>query len=912
MFAPLQSLLASVFRRSTVEHELDDELRFHLAARADDLERAGLQRQEAERRARIEFGAVDALKDDCRQARGLRLLDEFAGDLRYALRSLRHTPGITAVAVISLALGIGANTAIFSVVQAMVLKRLPVEDPGRLVQFSWTSKEFPDRYVTDVEGSLGTDRATGWQVSPDFQSGTVDAIRQHTHAFSDVLAFSDNSAPANISLGSRAEVASVIGVTGNYFESLGVRAAVGRVLQAADEIPGASPAAVVSWPFWKRTLGGGPAAGTVLVVNGTPVTVVGVAPDAFSGLQPGRAPDLYLPVQVYCEYYRRAFGTNLQKPGVWWLAAVGRLKPGMSESQARSELDGLLRGSLGVSGPAAADPLVPRMMTAPVDRGFDDLRNSFAPILRLMTAMVGIVLLVACANVASLLLARAAARHRDFAVRLSLGASRARIVRQLLTESVLLGLLAGALGLLLGAWIAQAAMWALANGPREPVVLTVGVNGAVLAFTVLVSVASGVLFGVAPALRATRADVGHALTRRSDSGLLGRGTVRAGKLLVGAQVALCLLLLVGAGLLSGTLGRLQRVNLGFNPRGLVVLTVRPGLNGYSDDRLAAYYDSLQRQILTVPGVRAVSMSQHGLIGAGWSQGMAELSGSTPAGKRLRFNRHWVTERFFETVGIPLVAGRRFGPEDGRAAPHVVIVNRRFVRDYLDGGSPIGRTFKAGDWVGTIVGVVGDALYGSLRDQAPPTAYFPYHQYPTHYPAAMTVHVRADAAADAVMAAIRRAVVAVDPDVPPVMIRTQQDAIDRALFTERAVAVLSGAFGLLALLLACVGLFGTMSYAVARRTGEIGVRMALGAPRAAVLRMVLREALTIAVSGVAVGVPLVWAASRLVAGLLFGLSPYDPRTIGLAVAAILSVALVSGAVPAMRASRVDPMAALRDE
>ncbi len=912
MFTPIRSLVANVFRRSAVERELDEEVRFHIGARADDLERAGLSRAEAERSARIEFGAVEAVKEDCRQARGLRLLDEIASDLRYALRSLRHTPGLTAVIVTSLALGIGVNIAIFSVVDAMALKTLPVRDPGRLVLLSWTAKDFPERYLDDVEGSLGTDPRTGWQVSPDFSSATVEAIRAHTRTLSHVLAFSDNSAPANVSVGGRAEVASVLGVTGGYFDALGVGATKGRVLHPSDDDPDAPPAAVVSWPFWQRMLDAAPAAGTVLVVNGAPVTVVGVAAREFSGLQPGHAPDLYIPLRVYGDYALRASGYELRAPGVWWLAVVGRLKPGASEAQARTELGGLFHGSLGVSGPAAGDPSVPRLVTSPVARGLDDLRKSFTPILTLMMAMVGVVLLVACGNVASLLVARATARQRDLAVRLSLGASRARIVRQMLTESVLLGLLGGALGLVLGAWISRAAVWALANGPRDPIVLPVGFDAAVLAFTVLVSVASGVLFGAVPALRATRADISHALTRRSDTGLLGRRAVRSGKVLVGAQVALCLLLLVGAGLLSETLGRLQRVTLGFNPRGLVVLAVQPGLNGYPDAQLAAYYDNLERQILTAPGVRAVSFSQHGLIGAGWSQSMAEVSGTTPARTRVRFWRHWVSGRFFETVGIPLIAGRRIGPADGRAAPHVVVVNRRFVRDYLNGASPLGRTFKAGEWVGTIVGVVEDAKYGSLREDAPPTAYLPYLQHPQRYPATMTVQVRVDGATDAALTAIRRAVVAADSNVPPVTVRTQQDAIDRALFTERALAVLSGAFGVLALLLACVGLFGTMSYSVARRTGEIGVRMALGAPRAAVLRMVLRETLTIAAWGVVVGLPLAWAGSRLMSGMLFGVSPHDPQTMALAASVIMTVALVSGAMPAIRASRVDPMTALRDE
>jgi predicted permease len=911
MFTRLASIVGNVLRRSRVEDDLDAELRFHLQARAEDLARRGLPRAEAERRARLEFGAIEGFKEDCREARGLRVFDELAGNLRYALRSLRHTPGVSAVAVVSLALGIGANIAIFSVVNAVALKPLPVRDPGRLVLLSWTAKDFPERYVQDIEGAVDSDPRTGWTVSADFSSRTVDAIAAHNRVFSDVLAFSENIAPSNISIGGRADAGGVLGVSGGYFDALGVAAAAGRVLHPSDDGAGAASVAVASWPFWQRMLGGGPAVGAVLVVNGTPVTVVGVAPQEFSGLQPGRAPDLYVPLHAYADHHRRAFSYDLHAPHVWWLAVVGRLKPGVTEAQARSDVGGLFHGSLGISGAAADDGSVPRMVTAPVGRGLDGLRKQFSEILALLMAMVGIVLLVACGNVASLLVARAAARQRDLAVRVSLGASRARVVRQLLTESVLLGLLGGALGLLLGAWISQAVVASLADGPREPIALSVRLDAAVLVFTLVVSVASGVLFGAVPALRAMRGDLGRALTRRSDAGLLGRRTIRSGKLLVGAQVALCVLLLVGAGLLAGTLGRLQHVTLGFNPQGIVVLKVQPGLNEYADDRLGAYYEGLQRAVGALPGVRGVALTQHGLIGSGWSQGMAELSGAAPL-KRVRFWRQWVSEGFFETLGIPLVAGRRLGPEDGRIAPHAVVVNRRFVRDYLHGESPLGRTFKDGDWVGTVVGVVGDAKYGSLRDEAPPTAYLPYRQSARQYPASMILHARVEGDAGAAVGEIRRAVLALDPAVPPIMIQTQQEVINRALFAERTLAALSGAFGLLALALASVGLFGTMSYAVARRTGEIGVRMALGAPRPAVLRMVLRETMAIAAAGVAVGLPLAWLGSRLMAGLLFGLSPHDPGTIGGAVSVVLAVTLASGALPAIRASRVDPMTALREE
>jgi predicted permease len=912
MLTRLLSIARGLLRRSRIEEDLDDELRFHLRARADDLERAGAPRAEAERRARLEFGAVDGCKEDCREARGLRLLDELVGNVRYAIRSVRHAPGVAAVAVVSLALGIGVNTAIFSVVNAVVLKRLPVEDPDRLVALSWRAKEFPERYLDSVEGTLDTDPATGWSVSPDFPVAAFEAIATHNRVFSHLLAFSDNTAASNVSLGNQAEAGEVLGVSGSYFDTLGVRADSGRLLHASDDTTSAQPVAVVSWRFWQRMLGGRPAAGTVLVVNGAPVTVVGVAPRGFNGLQPENVPDLYVPLHAYVEHYRRAFAYDLRDARVWWLTIVGRLAPGVTEARARADAGGLFHGSLAAAGRAAGEGTGPTLFTAPVGRGLDGLRKRFSPVLGLMMSMVGVVLLVACANVASLLVARTMARHRDLAVRISLGASRGRVVRQLLTESILLGLAGGALGMVLGAWISQGVAAVLADGPREPIVVNLGFDTAVLAFTLLVSMASGAIFGVVPALRAARADPAHALTRRSDAGLLGGHTARPGKLLVGAQVALSLLLLTGAGLLVGTLGRLREVSLGFDPRGLVVLRVQPGLNGYADERLAAYYDGLQRELGRVPGVRGVALAQRGLIGDGWSQGMAELPGSTPPQGKVRFWRQWVSAHYFETMGIPLVAGRRVEPGDQRTAPKVVVVNQRFVRDYLRGQNPIGRIFKSSGTVATIVGVVGDTKFGSLRDEAPPTVYLPYLQPVRGYAAFLIVQARVEGPVEPVMAAIQRAVIALDPTVPPVMVRTQQEAIDRALFTERALAVLSGTFGLLALVLACVGTFGTMSYSVARRTGEIGVRMALGAPRWAVVRMIMRETLVITVAGIAAGLPLAWMGTRLMKSVLYGLSPHDPGTVAAAACVILSIVLLAGALPAIRASRVDPMTALRDE
>jgi predicted permease len=748
----------------------------------------------------------------------------------------------------------------------------------------------------------------GIVVSSAFPSAVFEAVPR-ARALSHVVAFAGTS-PANVALAGHAGSGELLGVSGNYFDALGVVPAVGRALHASDEGAGQETAVVASWAFWRQALGQTPP-GTVLVVNGTPMTLVGVTPPEFAGLKPGQTPDLYVALHTYTEHYRRAFSYDLRDPRVWWLNIVGRLRPGIGEAQATAELSSLFRGAAGIDDRDAGGAMTPKLSVTTASRGLDDLRKEYSTVLWLLAAMAGIVLLVACANVASLLFARAAARERDIAVRLSLGASRQRIVRQFLTEAIVLGLLGGLLGLLAGAWVTDAANGALV-GSAASLPARAGVDGRVLLFTLLVSIASALVFGVVPALRVTGRDLGQSLARRADAGLAGRRSLQSGKLLVAAQVALCVALLVGAGLLRGTLSRLQRADLGFDPARLVVLRVQPGLNAYGKERLAAFYDNLLRAVSAAPGVQAVALSQHSLIGEGWSQGMAEVTGTAQPVKKARFWRHWVSAGFFETIGIPLVTGRLLSEADGPTAPHAVVVNRRFVREHLHGEDPIGRTFRDGRWTATIVGVVGDTKYGSVRDEAPPTAYMPYLQYVRGMPESMTLEARVGGDVEAGLASVRQAALSVDAAVPPVRVGTEVGAIEKALFTERALALLSAAFGSLALLLAAVGLFGTLSYAVARRTGEIGVRMALGAQRQAVVRMVLRETLVITVFGLLAGLPLAWMGGRLMARQLFGVSPHDPATIAAVVVGILGVALVSGALPAARASRVNPMTALRDE
>ncbi|HYK90346.1 MAG TPA: FtsX-like permease family protein, partial [Acidobacteriota bacterium] len=521
-------------------------------------------------------------------------------------------------------------------------------------------------------------------------------------------------------------------------------------------------------------------------------------------------------------------------------------------------------------------------------------------------------LLIACANVGGLLLARATARQREISVRLSLGAPRLRIVRQLLTESILLGVLGGTVGVLIAGWVGSLLIALFASAPRQPIELSIQLNLRVFFFTAGVSIISGILFGLAPALRASRTDVYTTLRRAA--GVPAHGVYRflSGKVLVGAQVALALLMLVGAGLLVGTLQKLQQVDLGFNKQHLLLFEAQPGLNGYKGERLAAYYQELQRRLVAVPGVRSVGLSQRGPVADGWSQGRVALPGYTAAGVTVPFYRQWISPGFFETLEIPLILGRVIGSRDLPPAPRAVVVNQKFVREYFHGDNPIGRQFNAGSESGEIVGVVGDARYGSLRAEAPPTAYLSYLQYPRDHPASMAFEVRTTGDPDSVISLIRGEAAGLDKSIPLIKMRTQTKTIDQALFLEKIFALLSASFGFLALSLASVGLYGTMSYLVVRRTNEIGIRMALGARRETILMMVLRETLWIVLAGVAVGLPLAWVGMRLLQSQLFGLSPHDPLTIFLSTAAIFVVTVLAGLLPARRASRVDPIVALRYE
>ena len=890
---------------------------FHLALRQERLRADGLDDPRAAALRR--FGNPTLMREETRAMWTFARLETLWQDLRYALRTTAHTPMLAFVVVLSLALGIGANTAIFSVTNAALLRSLPVPEPNRLLLLDWQAKDWPRRIIDDVEGSGGRDSG-GIMHSYSYSSQLFEYIRDHNQSFDNVVAFAANNGRANIGLNGHAEVEGVQAVSGNFFEGLRVPPVAGRSMTAADDTDSAAPAAMISYRFWQGKFGGDfSVVGRTLTVNGDPVTVIGVLPPSFLGLEPGDAPDIWITLSLYRNQTLRATGNyDLREPKTFWLGVVGRLKPGVSREQADAEVKLLCDQALAIGTPAVPrDNQVPTFGVRPVGHGLDGTRRQFTTSLYLLMGMVALVLLIACANVAGLLLARSTARQREIAVRLSLGAARGRIIRQLLTESLLLAFAGAAAGLLLAHWF-SAGLIALLNTGRGEIILPVSLDLRVLAFTAAVAVLSGLLFGLAPALRSTRVDVYPQLKQSGVAATRGSARFLSGKTLVGGQVALCLLLLVAAGLMLRTLQRLQRVNLGFDRDNLLTFRVQPGDNGYTGERLVSYYNDLERRLAALPGVRSVAISQMGPIGGGSSSGSIAIPGFTEPGHNADAYRHLVDGAYFETLHIPILLGRGIQPSDTRNSPLVAVVNQRFVHEYMKDQNPIGRTLERGGgragskkFIYSIVGVAADVKYARIRDEVPPTVYYPYQQAPYDV-STMTFLVRTAGDPQAVIAAIPREALAVDPGVPVMDLRTEDEQIGRTLYLERIFALLSSCFGALALLLACVGLYGTIGYTVARRTSEIGIRMALGAARQNILAMVLRETLLIVAAGVAIGFPLAWIASRLLKAQLYELSPHDPLTIAVAVAAIAAVTLLAGFLPARRASRVDPMVALRYE
>jgi predicted permease len=829
-------------------------------------------------------------------------------DVRLALRVFRNQPAFATIVVLTLALGCGANTAIFTLLNQVMLKALPVERPDRLVVLSgpgpysgWTSNE------SDTVMPLSQPMLDGLRKTPAFQG-----------------AFGHYWTDAHVSVDGRTENVQGDMVTGTFFQVLGLRPAYGRLFTADDDrTPSGHPLIVLGYAYFQRRFAGDPAVvGRTFSVNSHPMTVIGVAPRGFSGVELSSAIDVYVPLSMQNEV-EPTWGNRLHEWRSRWLVCMARLADGVSLDQARAQANGvyaqLLQEDLEHI-PGASERLrglfaKKTLVVSPGGRGTSGLRDvSGTPLLVLM-GMVGLVLLIACANVASLLLTRASARQKELAVRLALGAGRRRLIRLHLVEGLVLALAGGVVGLQLAYWLGDGLIRALPY-ERARRALSAAPDWRVGLFTLLVAVACGIAFGLVPALRAGRTDLAPALKSEATSVVGGRGHFRLRKGLVVAQVALSLLLLIGAGLFTRSLMNLRALDPGFRAEHLYTFTVDPSMDGQDYPARVATLHRIQDALAAEPGVVSASAAEVALMTDSNSSSTVRVEGyESKEGEDMNPNFNRVAPGFFETLGIPLVAGRDVAEADVLGAPRVAVVNEAFARYFFHGQSALGRRFgrardKDGEFEFEIVGVVRDGRAASLREEQRRFVYLPYTQ--DERVGGLTFYVRAAGEPDSFGSQLQAAVARVDPTLPVTDLKTMRAQIGESLFVERMVAVLSAAFGLLATVLAAIGLYGVMSYAVATRTREIGLRVALGADRSRVLTLVMREVSLLAGIGVAIGLPGGYGLGRLVESQLFGLTARDPLTFGLATACLLATAFLAGLVPAVRAARLDPMAALRHE
>ncbi len=892
MFTSLRLRLRALFRRKQLERDLEDELAFHLAMKAEKL--GGVIQ------ARRQFGNVTWFRERCRELWSLGPVEILWQDVRYGARMLRRSPAFTAVAVLSLALGMGANTLIFSFVNAVLLKSLPVRNPHELRVLNWTGW---NPSLSNYSGSGFRPGKSGQTVAGSFSYPIYRAFRDRSTSFSDVVAF---AGIANISVVYRGQAFTSEGMiaSGNLFTGLGAHALFGRTFTAEDDRPGAPSVAVVSHHWWERYAGLDPGIlGQSVMLNGSPYTIVGVLPRDFVGPLSVAPIDLYVPLSNQPQFVP---SNPLNSAEHWWLEIMARLKPGVDERQARAQLEALF---VPMANTDTSKQKIERPGIALEDGRTGTLaeRRKLRLPLFLVMAMVGLVLMIACANLASLLLARGAARRHEMALRAAIGAGRLRLIRQSIVESLMISLAGGAVGLAL-ATLGRTPVLSLVFAPGEGPRLNMEPDLRVLAFTLGAALLTALLFGLLPALRASSVDPAAGL--KSEPGRAAP-RLRLGKTLVAAQMGLSLLLVVGAGLLARTLVNYWNVDPGFRADGLLLFRLNAETAGYKGQQLVDYYERVRASVSAIPGVLGVSSSNVALVsGSVWAGGFTIPGRALKPGEHLQAHQLWVGDSFLATMGIPLLLGRDLSASDTAAAPKVVVVNETFARSFFPDENPVGKSIAYGRFEYRIVGLCRDARYNSL-EKTPPTLYFPYQQHPEGI-AAMFFDVRTAVPPLSVGPAVRRAVAALDPNVPLTNLKTQVAQIAESISSYRTFAILCGFFAALALMLSAIGLYGVVAYTVARRTGEIGVRMALGASRGNVLRVVLRDALLLAAAGAAFGIPLAAAATRMAQSELFGIKPNDPTTIAGAVALLLAVALLAAWVPARRAATIDPVTALRSE
>ena len=891
---------------------LREEMELHLEEKAEELQAAGMTAEQARAVARRRFGNVGLKQEESREIWITRFWSELVQDVRYGWRTMMANKAFSAVAILSLALGIGANTAIFSFMESILLRSLPVSDPGSLVVLNWHSPppfNGNKQWVHVMHGvqGLAWPGDKGTMVSGMFPYAAFETLRDENHDFSTLFGYF-NGLNRTLSIHGQATSVRAEFVTGEYFSGLGVSPAAGRLIDSEDDRRGATPVAVISFAASQNRFGGPPnAIGQSILVDNVAFTVIGVAPPEFFGVDPEASPDLYLPLHTDLLLDGAEAARMFHNQNFYWLEMMGRLRPDVSMAQAQAEL--APRFHQWVATTATTDgerAKLPALVLNPGAAGLGSLRRKYSKPLYLLLIMVGLILAVACANIANLLLARAAARRREMAVRLSLGAGRLRIVRQLLTESVLLASLGGALGVLLAIWGMRSLAYLLSNG-RGHFAVHAELNWTVLGAAAALSVVCGLLFGLAPAIQATRQDVMPALR----NGRRGGPRPRAQHVLVVGQIAASFLILVAAGLFVRTLNQLHSVQLGYARDNILLFSVNARQAGHHNPEIATFYSDLRKRFETIPGVRTATLSQSSIISAGQAgrtyRGRIKIGADTVLGAGVMA----VGPRFLTTMQIPILAGREINDRDQQGSAPVAVISERLVRTYFGNENPVGHrvTFVDDKRELEIVGVSANLRFGGLKEGDSMTVFVAASQFTED---GMTYALRTAGDPLGYVKSVQEIVQQADSRIPVTHVATQAAEIDRTISQEVTFAKLCSGFAVLALLIACVGIYGMMSYVVAQQVNEIGIRMALGAQRGAVVWMVMRRVLLLAAVGLAISVPAGLSASRVVKSFLFDTQPSDPATLVLAGVILLSAAILAGYAPARRASRIDPLAALRQE
>jgi putative ABC transport system permease protein len=902
VFNDLFFRLRSLLRREVVESEADTELRFHFDQQVEKYLKSGMTREEATRRARLEFGGHEQLKEEIRDARGVNLIETLFQDIRYGLRILGRTPVISCVAVLSLALGIGANTAIFSLIDTVMLRMLPVEKPEELSLVEVQSPESPNDEPDSV-----------------FTNPLWEALRSQQDVFSGIFAW--NSTQFDLAQGGAVHDVNGIFASGEYFTTLGVRPAAGRLITAADDQRGCPDVAVVSYGFWQERFGGAQSAvGSTLSLDNHVFEVIGVSAPGFFGVDVGNKFDVVIPICTASVFDGES--SRLDRRSYWWLKVIGRSKPGIHQDQRKARFEVISPQVFAAALPQdwevkdQQDFLKRSFQTVPAATGASYLRRQFTQPLNILMGVVGLVLLIACANIASLMLARAAVRHKEIAVRKALGASRARLIRQLLTECVLLSTAGALLGVLFARWGTSLLVRFLSTGDNK-VFLDLSFDWRVLSFTAAVALFTGLLFGMLPAFRSTRVSLTSAMKGSQAVDAESRAKFRSGKWIVASQVALSLVLLVASGLFLRSLVKLVTMDVGFDRNN--VLIVRANLHNAKVPaaQQSAMFDEIESRLRTLPGVVSASRSVMTPVSNYVWNGRLEVdTPNPPTGDAALAFFNFISPGYFGTVRTPLLAGRNFNNGDTKSAPLIAVVNETLARRFFPNGAALGKYFRVHPDPGKpeppiqIVGLAKDAKYESLREEAHATAYFPIDQL-TEPLEEQVFELRTAMRPSVLVPAVQDAVAGVSKAVP-LDFSTLAEQVNDSLVQERLLATLSTFFGALALLLAMIGLYGALSYLVAQRQREFGIRMALGAPRDSILRLVMRDVIIVLAGGLAAGAGLALGTVGVLQKMLFGLATRDPFTFIAAIGALSAVAIVAGYLPARRAMRVDPMVALRYE